>query len=64
MKKFLMKLIQSLKSQNFLILNENFVSDKEKRLLNSKAFLVWERILSYLEELGFEENSYLFIVEK
>ena len=59
-----MKLIQSLKSQNFLILNENFVSDKEKRLLNSKAFLVWERILSYLEELGFEENSYLFIVEK
>lgn len=64
MKKFLMKLIQSLKSQNFLILNENFVSDKEKRLLNSKAFLVWERILSYLEELGFEENSYFFIVEK
>lgn len=59
-----MKLIQSLKSQNFLILNENFVSDKEKRLLNSKAFLVWERILSYLEELGFEENSYFFIVEK
>ena len=64
MKKFLMKLIQSLKSQNFLILNENFVSDKEKRLLNSKAFLVWERILSYLEELGFEENTYFFIVEK
>lgn len=59
-----MKLIQSLKSQNFLILNENFVSDKEKRLLNSKAFLVWERILSYLEELGFEENTYFFIVEK
>lgn len=59
-----MKLIQSFKSQNFLILNENFVSDKEKRLLNSKAFLVWERILSYLEELGFEENSYFFIVEK
>lgn len=59
-----MKLIQPLKSQNFLILNENFVSDKEKRLLNSKAFLFWEKILSYLEELGFEENSYFFIVEK
>ena len=59
-----MKLIQSFKSQNFLILNENFVSDKEKRLLNSKTFLVRETILSYLEELGFEENSYFFIVEK
>ena len=61
-----MKLIQSLKSQNFPILNENVVSDEEKRLLNSKSFPVWERILSYLEELGFEENPYFggVIVEK